>query len=61
MKLNLGLIGLLFLSTLACQNNSKTTEASSVDAEVPNATEVLLSEPFLRKGLSSNPASNWMR
>ena len=55
MKLNLGLIGLLFLSTLACQNNSKTTEDSSADSGVPNATEILLSEPGLSFGIASVP------
>ena len=55
MKLNLGLIGLLFLSTLACQNNSKTTEDSSADSGVPNATEVLLSEPGLSLGIATVP------
>ena len=55
MKANLGLIVLLFLSTLGCQNNSKTTEDSSADAEVPTATEVLLAEPGLSLGITSVP------
>ena len=55
MRSELGLIGLLLLSTLGCQNNSKITEASSVDAEVATATEVLLSELGLSLGIATVP------
>ena len=55
MKLNLGLIGLLFLSTLSCQNNSKTTEDSSATTEASTIAEVLLSEPGLSLGIVTVP------
>ena len=55
MKANLVLIGLLFLSILGCQNNSKTTEDPSAATDVTTVKEVILSEPGISLGIASVP------
>ena len=55
MKANLVLIGLLFLSILGCQNNSKTTKDPSAATEVTTVKEVILSEPGISLGIASVP------